>query len=54
MQRVDKEVFGFPYIAIAVPLFNDNNQVVGSVSFAETVDRQDMLLKRSTTAAKSL
>ncbi|WP_353892738.1 methyl-accepting chemotaxis protein [Proteinivorax hydrogeniformans] len=50
IQRVDEEVFGFPYIAIAIPLFNDQQQVVGSVSFAETVDKQHMLL----TAAENL
>ncbi|EOD00332.1 methyl-accepting chemotaxis protein [Caldisalinibacter kiritimatiensis] len=43
VKRVDKEVFGFPYIAIATPIFNNNNEVIGSVCFSETVEKQDIL-----------
>ena len=42
IQRVDKNVFGFPYIAIAIPLY-EQGELVGSVCFSETVERQEML-----------
>lgn len=42
VKRVGSEVFGFPYICFALPVF-DGNEIVGSVSFNESVDRQDLL-----------
>ncbi|XBX75577.1 methyl-accepting chemotaxis protein [Proteinivorax tanatarense] len=44
IQRVNKDVFGFPYIAIAIPLYNNHQKLVGVVSFAETVDKQQVLI----------
>ncbi|SDY91865.1 Methyl-accepting chemotaxis protein (MCP) signalling domain-containing protein [Proteiniborus ethanoligenes] len=44
IRRVGSEVFGFPYIAIAIPLRDNNDKVIGSVVFTEAVDRQDLLL----------
>ena len=44
VKRVGSEVFGFPYIAIAIPIKGDSGKIVGSVSFTEAVDRQDLLL----------
>lgn len=42
IQRVDKSVFGFPYIAIAIPIY-EQGELVGSVCFSETLERQEML-----------
>jgi len=44
VKRVGPEVFGFPYIAIALPIEDQEGNIVGSVSFTEAVDRQDLLL----------
>jgi len=44
VRRVGPEVFGFPYIAIAIPIEDEYGNVIGSVSFTEAVDRQDLLL----------
>ena len=44
IKRVGSEVFGFPYIAIAIPIEDKQGNIVGSVSFTEAVDRQDLLL----------
>jgi len=44
VKRVGSEVFGFPYIAISIPIFDDENKVIGSVTFTEAVDKQDLLL----------
>lgn len=44
VKRVGSEVFGFPYIAIAIPLFDKEGKIIGSVAFTEAVDRQDLLL----------
>ncbi|MEQ6378221.1 methyl-accepting chemotaxis protein [Bacillaceae bacterium S4-13-58] len=45
MKQIDKEVFGFPYISIAMPIFNSNHEIVGAVSFNESVDRQNTLFE---------
>lgn len=44
VKRVGSEVFGFPYIAIAIPIKDGSGKIVGAVSFTEAVDRQDLLL----------
>ncbi|WIV12771.1 methyl-accepting chemotaxis protein [Proteiniborus sp. MB09-C3] len=44
VRRVGSEVFGFPYIAIAIPIFDEFGKIAGSVGFFEAVDRQDLLL----------
>ena len=43
VKRVGPDVFGFPYIAIALPI-EEEGKVVGSVAFTEAVDTQDILL----------
>lgn len=44
VRRVGSEVFGFPYIAIAIPIHDEEGKITGSVAFTEAVDRQDLLL----------
>ncbi len=44
VRRVGSEVFGFPYIAIAIPIHDEEGKIIGSVAFTEAVDRQDLLL----------
>ncbi|SMC71482.1 methyl-accepting chemotaxis protein [Sporomusa malonica] len=41
--RVSKSLFGQPYVAVAVPLFDDSHQAVGAVCIQETVERQESL-----------
>ena len=41
--RADKSLFGVPYIAVAIPLFNQKAEVIGAASVQESVDRQDGL-----------
>ena len=39
----DKALFGHPYIAVAIPLFDSNQAVAGAACIQETVDRQEAL-----------
>lgn len=41
--RGDKALFGHPYIAVAIPLFDSSQAVAGAVCIQETVDRQEAL-----------
>lgn len=47
--EVPREVYGIPYIAISLPII-ENNQVLGAVAIHESLDRKETLLK----AAKQL
>lgn len=44
VDRVDKELYGFPYIGIAIPINNEQTgEIIGAVAFAENTDQQDTL-----------
>lgn len=43
VMRFDAALFGVPYIAVAVPIFNDRREVIGAASTQEAVDKQEML-----------
>lgn len=48
--EVSSEVYGIPYIAISLPIINDQGEVIGAVAIHESLERQNML----ETAAKQL
>ncbi|SCM82097.1 Methyl-accepting chemotaxis sensory transducer [uncultured Sporomusa sp.] len=54
MIKGDKSLFGQPYIAIAVPLFNDNHEVIGAACFQETVVRQESLKEMAAQLATAI
>jgi len=41
--KVDKALYGIAYIATAIPLYNDSNEIVGAACVLESTDRQDEL-----------
>ena len=41
---VSREVYGVPYKAVAEPIFDDNNQVIGSVVVGVSTENEDKLL----------
>ena len=48
--EVSKEVYGIPYIAIGLPIINDQGAVIGAVAIHESLERHNIL----ETAAKQL
>lgn len=44
VKRVDCDIFGFPYLAICLPMKDEKGNVIGSVGFFEAVDKQDLIL----------
>ncbi len=42
IRQMDSEVFGFPYIAVAIPVY-ENGTVVGGVCFLQSIEKQDRL-----------
>jgi len=52
--RADKALFGVPYIAVAIPLYNQRGEVIGAASVQETVQRQDDLKQMSTTLTDNI
>lgn len=45
IEKMDDTLWGIPFIAVAIPLFNENNEVVGSVSVQENIEKHDTLKK---------
>ena len=43
VSKVDKDVYGTPFIAMATPVFNEDRQVIGAVSISEPVEREECL-----------
>ncbi len=41
--KVDKALYGIAYIATAIPLYNDSQEIVGAACVLESTDRQDEL-----------
>ncbi|MDR5659409.1 methyl-accepting chemotaxis protein [Serpentinicella sp. ANB-PHB4] len=41
--RVPKDLFGFPYIAVAMPLHDESGEVIGGVTVCTVTDKQDRL-----------
>ncbi|WP_371365436.1 Putative sensory transducer protein YfmS [Sporomusa rhizae] len=54
MVHVDKTLFGQPYIAVAVPLYDDRHQIVGAVCIQEPVERQESLKEMATQLSSSI
>lgn len=45
VERMDTTLWGIPFVAVAIPLYDENNQVIGSVSIQENVEKHDTLKK---------
>lgn len=41
--KADKSLFGLAYIAVAIPVFDADGQVIGAASIQESVERQEAL-----------
>lgn len=41
--KVDKALYGIAYIATAIPLYNDSQELIGAACVIESTDRQDEL-----------
>ncbi|MDK2823578.1 MAG: hypothetical protein PWQ67_1812 [Clostridia bacterium] len=39
--RIDKSVYGRPYLVVAVPIFNDSKEVIGGIAITEPLDKFD-------------
>lgn len=48
--EVSSDVYGIPYIAISLPIINEQREIIGAVAIHESLERQELL----TNAAKQL
>ncbi len=51
--EVPKEVYGIPYIAISMPILDDNGLVIGAVAVHESLERKETLLSAAGQLSKS-
>lgn len=52
--KVDKSVRGIPYIALATPLYGDDNEVIGAVTITEAVEKYEGFKEMATSLNAAL
>jgi len=52
--RIDKSVRGFPYIALANPIVNSRNEVIGAIAITESVELYDSFKEMATTLTDAI
>jgi hypothetical protein len=52
--RLDKAIYGQVLIAIAVPIYNQDNEVIGSVCAYETIEQQEALKELAATLTDNI
>jgi methyl-accepting chemotaxis protein len=52
--RIDKSVRGFPYIALANPIYNIQNEVIGAIAITESVELYDSFKEMATTLTDAI
>jgi len=43
VKRMDATLWGVPFVAVAVPIIDENGEAIGAITIQETVERQDEL-----------
>jgi hypothetical protein len=51
--EVDKEVYGIPYIAISMPITDDQQHIIGAVAIHESLERKEILVDASNQLSNS-
>ena len=51
---VDKKLYGIPYRSMAIPILNENRQVVGSIAVTQSVAVEDLLRESAEKISSSL
>ncbi|HHY78449.1 MAG TPA: methyl-accepting chemotaxis protein [Clostridiales bacterium] len=54
VKEVPREVFGIPYIATSIPVFNSEGEVVGAITAAESVDRREKLVGMASSLSSTM
>jgi len=53
--KIDKEVYGFPYIGIGIPIRDEQtNEIIGAVALAENTDQQDTMTEMANQLASAI
>lgn len=52
--RVDASLHGIPFIAVAIPLYNETKEVIGAAIVTQSVERQDTLLQVASALSDSI
>lgn len=54
IEKMDESLWGVPFIAVAIPLYDENNEVVGSISIQENVQKNSTLRKATDKLSESI
>lgn len=47
VMEMDDSLFGVPYIAVALPLYDEKGEVIGAIGISESTEQKEMLLKQT-------
>lgn len=53
-RKAGKEVFGFPYLGIGIPLFDARGDIIGGVAVNQALDKQDLLFQMAGELQKAI
>lgn len=54
VERMDATLWGIPYVIVAIPLLDENNEVIGSLSIQENVEKHDTMKKVADSLSDSI
>lgn len=57
VREIDAGLYGVPYIAVGLPLYNEQNELIGGIGISESTERKELLLdlaKKISTALQNL
>lgn len=52
--HIDKAILGVSVIAKAIPIFDEKNNIIGAISFAESTEKLEEMKEMSETLIKSI
>ena len=53
VKEINKEVVGFPYIVMAMPIFDEQGEVVGAIAVHESLERKRLIQSTATQLSQS-
>lgn len=54
VRKISKEIFGFPYLGVALPLFDDDHELLGAISVNISLSKEDQVLEMADNMERSI
>lgn len=54
VRKIGREIFGFPYLGMALPLFDDDHELLGAISLNISLAKEDQVLEMADDMERSI